>query len=117
MTTIYQRVNDALATLSPAIPFGMEVFKQAGSTALPSQYITYQLVSGVGEEHADNQEKSRTYRVQVNILSTTGLDSLPNVNAAMVAAGFTKGPERSLPKDNATGHYILAKDFFYLDVL
>lgn len=117
MTTIFQRVNDALATLSPAIPFGMDTFLQAGSAALPSQYITYQLISGVPEEHADNAETKRTYRVQVNIMSDTGLDVLPNVNAAMTTAGFTKGPERQLPKDDASGHYVLAKDFFYLEDL
>lgn len=117
MTTIFQRVNDALVTLSPAIPFGMDTLLQTGNSSLPSQYITYQLISGVAEEHADNVETKRTYRVQVNIMSTSGLDVLPNVNAAMLAAGFTKGPERQLPKDDATGHYVLAKDFFYLEDL
>jgi hypothetical protein len=117
MATIFQRVNDALATLSPAIPFGMDIFKQVGSAALPSQYITYQLLSGVAEDHADNQETMRTYRVQVNIMSDTGLAVLPDVNTAMLAAGFTKGPERALPKDESTGHYVLAKDYFYLEVL
>lgn len=115
MTTIFQRVNDALATLSPAIPFGMDTFKQTGGAELPSQYITYQLITGVAQQHADNLEVSRTYRVQVNIMSTSGLAVLPDVNTVMVTAGFTKGPERELPKDNATGHYVLAKDFFYLE--
>lgn len=117
MTTIFQRVNDALATLSPAIPFGMDTFKQAGSSALPSQYITYQLIDGFPAAHADNAEIMRGYRVQVNIMSDTGLAVLPDVNAVMLAAGFTKGPERPLPKNESTGHYVLAKDYFYLEVL
>ncbi len=117
MTTIFQRVNDALATLSPAIPFGMDTYQQTGSSALPSQYITYQLVNGVPAQHADNAETERGYRVQVNIMSTTGLAVLPDVNTVMVAAGFTKGPERPLPKNDATGHYVLAKDYFYLENL
>ncbi|MBP8030079.1 MAG: hypothetical protein KAY78_02820 [Pseudomonadales bacterium] len=117
MATIFQRANDALAALSPAIPFAMDTFKQVGSAALPSQYITYQLISGVPEAHADNAETMRSYRVQVNIMSDTGLAVLPDVNAVMLAAGFTKGPERSLPKNESTGHYVLAKDYFYLEVL
>lgn len=117
MATIFQRVNDALATLSPAIPFGMDTFLQVGASALPSQYITYQLIDGVPEAHADNVETMRTYRVQVNIMSDTGLAVLPDVNAVMLAAGFTKGPERPLPKDDASSHYVLAKDYFYLETL
>lgn len=116
MPTIFQRVNDALETLSPEIPFAMEVFLQTGNAALPDQYITYQLISGVPEEHFDNAETMRTYRVQVNIMSKAGLASLPDVNAVMLAAGFTKGPERTLPKDQESGHYVLAKDFFYLEI-
>ena len=117
MTTIFQRVNDALATLSPAVPFGMDVFEQVGSTGLPAQFITYQLIDGTAQEHADNAETMRTYRVQVNIMSTAGLAVLPNVNVAMIAAGFSLGPERQLPKDLGTGHFILAKDYFYLENL
>lgn len=117
MTSIFSRVNDALATLSPAIPFEMDTFQVLDNTSLPDVYITYVLISGVPQDHADNAEIARTYRVQVNICSVSGLDSLPDVNAAMIAAGFTKGPERPLPKDQDTGHFILAKDFFYLEVL
>lgn len=117
MATIFQRVNDALATLSPTIPFAMGTYEQVGSSTLPSQYITYQLIDGFPEAHADNAETMRTYRVQVNIMSDTGLAVLPDVNTAMLAAGFTKGPERTLPKDESTGHYVLAKDYFYLEVL
>jgi len=117
MTTIFQRVNDALATLSPAIPFGMDTLLQTGSAALPSQYITYFEVTDVPTQHADNAETARTYRIQINIMSTSGLAVLPDVSAVMLAAGFKKGPGRELPKNEATGHYVLAKDFFYLEDL
>jgi len=117
MTSIFQRVNDALATISPSILSAMEVFEQAGSASLPAQYITYQLIDGSPAAHADNTETMRTYRVQVNIMSTSGLAVLPNVDGAMLSAGFTQGPERPLPKDQDTGHYILSKDYYYLEAL
>jgi len=117
MPTIFERVNTALDSLSPAVPFAMEIYQQTGSAALPTQYITYQLITGTPQAHADNSETHRAYRVQVNLMSASGLVSLPDVNTAMLTQGFTKGPERQLPKDQQTGHYILAKDFFYLEEL
>lgn len=110
MPTIFEITNDALETLSPSVPFAMD--ELIGE--LPDTYITYFLVSGTGEEHADNVEVSRTYRVQVNIMNKDGLASLPDVDSVMTAAGFTRGPERALAKDSATSHYGLAKDYFYL---
>jgi hypothetical protein len=32
----------------------------------------------------------------------------------MTAAGYTKGPERQLPRDPETRHFILSKDYYYL---
>ena len=110
MTSIFKRVDDAIETLSPAVAYALTPYLGT----LPSTFISYQLIDGVPEQRADNVEKLRTYRVQVNICSTSGLDTLPAVDAAMVAAGFTKGPERQLPKAD-TGHFILAKDYYYLE--
>ncbi|MCI0552557.1 MAG: hypothetical protein L0287_16525 [Anaerolineae bacterium] len=110
MPNIFEITDDALTAISPAVPYAMDTF--IGS--LPDVYITYQLIDGVPEQHADNVETARTYRVQVNIMSKTGLASLPDVDTAMIAAGFTKGPERALQKDSTTSHYGLAKDYFYL---
>jgi hypothetical protein len=110
MPTIFEITNDALEEISPAVPFGMDML----IGELPDVYIVYSLISGVGEEHADNLETARTYRVQVSIMSKDGLVSLPDVDAVMLAAGFLKGPERALPKDSTTSHYGLAKDYFYL---
>lgn len=110
MTTIFERVEAALATLSPAVPFAMGDY--LGD--LPDTYIVYTLIDGVPGQHADNIETIRNYRVQVSIMDVTGLVVLPNVDAVMTAAGFQKGPERPLPKDQDTSHYGLAKDYFFM---
>jgi hypothetical protein len=112
MTTIFERVTTALNTLSPAVPFALAPYEGA---TLPDTFIAFQLIDSPPEDHADNVEIARSYLVQVSIYSKTGLVSLPNVDAAMVAAGFAKGPMRQLPKDQATGHYGLAKDYVYLE--
>lgn len=113
MTNIFTRTNDALATLSPAIPFAMDTYLSTGEW--PDTFIVYTLISGTPEDHADNVEIVRSYRVQVSIMSRNGLASLPDVDSAMIAAGFMKGPERALPKDKDTSHYGLAKDYFYTE--
>jgi hypothetical protein len=95
----------------------MEIFEQVGSAALPAQYITYQLISGDPQSYADNAEIARAYRVQVDIMSISGLAVLPDVSVAMTNAGFSLGPERVLPKDQTAGHFILSKDFYYLEIL
>jgi hypothetical protein len=108
MTTIFELVDDALTTLTP-VPYAMKPY--LGD--LPDTFMDYQLISGDPEQHADNAEIERSYTVQVTIWSVNGLVSLPNIDAAMVAAGFQKGPERQLPTDPQTGHYGLAKDYVY----
>ena len=110
MTTVFEQVEDALDTLS--IPYGMDTY--LSSAELPNQYMAYSLIDGVPSQHADDAETQRTYRVQVSIYDRNGLANLPDVDTAMLAAGFTKGPERQLPRDNESGHYGLAKDYFKL---
>lgn len=113
MTTIFERVTTALNTLSPAVPFALAPYKS--TTDLPSTYITYQLISGNPEQAADDAETQRSYTVQITIWSKSGLVTLPDVNTAMLSAGFQKSNERQLPQDTVTGHYGLAKDFVYLE--
>ena len=110
MPNIFEITKTALASISPAVPHVPD--ELIGS--LPDTYLIYHVVTGVGAEHADNEETARAYRVQVDIMSKDGLTSLPDVDTAMRAAGFTKGPERELPKESTTSHYGLAKDYFYL---
>jgi len=112
MANIFQITSTALGTITPAVTFAMDDL--IGTGTLPDTYITYFLVDGVGVEHADNAESARVYRVQVNIMNKDGLASLPDVDTAMLAAGFAKGSERELQKDSTTSHYGLAKDYFYL---
>ena len=112
MTTIFERVKTALATLSPAVPFSLAPYKSTG--ALPDTYLAYQLIDGLPEQHADDTETARSYLIQVSIFSRGGLVSIPNVDAAMITAGFRRSNERQLPQDNESGHYGLAKEFVYL---
>jgi len=110
MTTIFERVEDALGTLSPAVDFAMAPYEGT----LPDLYIVHQLIDGRPAQHADNGETERAYRVQVTVWSRSGLAALPDVNTAMTAAGFIKSNERQLPKDPNTGHYGLATDYVYV---
>lgn len=110
MTTIFETVKGALDTLG--VPYGMGTY--LGTGELPDQYMVYSLVSAVPAQRADDAEAHRSYRVQVSLYDRNGLADLPDVDAAMMAAGFEKGPERQLPHDQESGHYGLAKDFFLL---
>jgi len=107
--TIFEKVSAALATLNPAVPFGMDVF--IGS--LPETYIVYFLVTDNPELHADNAETNRSHHIQISIYSHGGLVSLPDVDTAMLAAGFQKGQRLKLPYSADTQHYGIAIDYFY----
>lgn len=111
MTTIFEQVEDVLDTLT-GVSYGMGTYLCTGE--LPDRYMVYTLIDGVPSQHADDAETQRTYRVQVDIYDRAGLANLPDVDTAMLAAGFTKGPERGLPRDNDSGHYGLSKDYFKL---
>jgi len=112
MTSIFALTETALGTISPAVAFSLAPYKAA---TLPDVYIAHQLIFSPPEQHADDAETMRSYTVQVTVWSRSGLNSLPNVNAAMTAAGFLKSDERQLPQDDETGHYGLAMDFVYLE--
>jgi hypothetical protein len=114
MTTIFEHVETALNTLAPAIPHALSVYKTANGADLPDTFIAYTLVTGDAAQHADDAETLRVFRVQVSIYARAGLVSLPDVDAAMLAEGFTKGPERQLPYDQETRHFGLAKDYYLL---
>jgi hypothetical protein len=57
-----------------------------------------------------------TLRSQEDMWSRSGLVSLPNVDAAMITAGFMKGDVKQLPKDPVSGHFGLAVEYSYLEV-
>jgi hypothetical protein len=110
MTNIYERVKTALDTLAPSVPHSVAPYK--GS--LPDLFIVYQEINDAPEQHADGAETERSYLMQVTIWNRAGVVSLPNVTAAMTAAGFRASSGRPLPQDLQTGHYGYAKDFMYL---
>lgn len=115
MTTIFERTATVLSGLSPAIPYALGQYLTASGADLPDTFIVYTLVDGSPAQVADDAETHRSYRVQVSIYSRSGLVSLPAVDTAMLAAGFTRGPERQLPYDQESRHFGLAKDYFYLE--
>jgi hypothetical protein len=113
VTTIFELVEDALSTLSPAVPFALHPYQSLDT--LPDTYITYQLPDSTAEQHADNIETERSYLVQIDVWDVNGLVSLPNVDTAMTTAGFQKSRRRQLPRDALTGHFGLALDYVYLE--
>ncbi len=115
MTTIFERVKTALGTLSPAIPHRAEVFFTDSGDALPDVFITYALISAPPTLSADNTERERMYRIQVTINARAGLNNLPSVPAAMIAAGFVRANERQLPFDAVSRHFRVAQDFIYTE--
>lgn len=113
MTTIFERAASALATLS--VPYANQVELTATGSDLPDLYLVYFLVSAPPILHADNTERLRANRVQVSIYSRSGLVSLPDVDSAMVAAGFDRAGKYQLPYSRETKHFGLALDYIFLE--
>lgn len=111
MTTIFERVENALATVSPAINYSSTPYKGA----LPNAYVTHQLLTSPPELHADNVELERSYTIQLNYWDISNIPSTTSVDAAMLAAGFQKNTVRQLPQDQQTNHYGLAVEYIYLE--
>jgi len=111
MTTVFERVETALGTVSPAISFASAPYKGT----LPNDYVTHQLINSPAEQHADGDETERSYTMQLNFWDKAGIPSTTNVDAAMKAAGFYKGNVRQLPQDAQTHHYGLAVEYVYFE--
>ena len=111
MTTIFERVETALGTISPAISFASAPYKGT----LPNAYVTHQLLPSSPELHADGAEEERSYTMQLNFWDKAGIPSTTKVDAAMKAAGFHKGNERQLPQDQQSHHYGLAVEYVYFE--
>jgi hypothetical protein len=109
--SIWGVTANALAALS--IPAAADRFVVATGAALPDQFLVYQLITSPNELNADNREVARSYRMQVTGWSRSGPATLPDVGAAMEAAGFSRGAVRSLAYSEGTRHYGLAMDFVY----
>lgn len=111
MTTIFERTETALGTISPAVLFASAPYKGD----LPDAYITHQLINSPPEQHADDDETERSYTMQLTFWDKTGIPSTTSVDAAMKAAGFHKGSMRQLPQDPTTHHYGLAIEYVYFE--
>lgn len=111
--TIWERVKAALTSLS--VPMAANVYIPATEADRPDTYLVYSLVAGDPLQHADNEEKLREQTVQVNIWSRDGLTNHPDVEGAMLAAGFAFVESRELPYDEDTRHFGLAIDFNYVE--
>ena len=91
-------------------------FYQAASGAdLPDEFLVYFLISSLPELHADDDEAMRSWRMQISYYNRAGLATLPGIDAAMTAAGFTRGPQHELPYNTQTRHFGLALEYVYLD--
>jgi hypothetical protein len=117
MSTIFDLVVGALNSLNPPVPFAYgQLLIQDGSD-FPDTFIVYIRVSASGYQYADNEETERYYRIQVSTFSRAGVVNLPDVESAMLAAGFVHLSTRDLPYDEITRHYGTATDYvYYLEV-
>jgi hypothetical protein len=113
MTTIWERTATALTTL--ALPIAANRMIAASGQPLPDLYLVYQLITSPPEAHADNAEILRSYRMQVTAYSRSGLAGLPDIDAAMTAAGFMPSYKRELPYSETTRHYGLVQEYVYLE--
>ncbi len=111
--SIWERVVAALTSL--AVPMAANVYIATTGAELPDLYLAYFLVSSPPEQHADDEETLRSYRMQISVYNRAGLASLPDVDSAMVAAGFSRGPQRELPYNQLTRHFGLALEYVYLE--
>lgn len=113
MATIWKITSDALTPLG--LPMAMGVYRVNSVAKYPDTYLVYKNIADVGQSHADNEENSRQYLIQVSYFSVDGLNGMPDIGAAMTAAGFTRGAARELEQNTATGHFGYAMDFYYLE--
>jgi hypothetical protein len=111
--TIYEICHAALSPLG--LPLAAVMMKPGKGQTYPDRYLVYQLISAPPEAHADDLETERTYLVQVNAWSRNGFIGFPDIEAAMLAAGFRYSSQRDLPFSTETGHSGLSLDFFYLE--
>jgi len=115
VSTIWEITDDALSGLG--VEYAANSMVMASGQQLPDLYMVYSMVSNPPLQHADDVEKLSWYRMQVSVFSRAGLASLPDVDSAMLAAGFTRSSPRELPYDPDTRHFGIALDYIYLEDL
>jgi hypothetical protein len=115
MTTVFEKVEAALGAIAPSIPFAYDEYLTANGEDLPDEFLVYFEVHDAGLQHADNVETLRSYRMQISYYSRNGAPSFAIVDAAMFAAGFSKGPGGKLPRDPNTRHFGLYREYTILE--
>lgn len=113
MTDIFILVDGALTTLTP-VPYAWDEYLTESDAALPDTYLVVSDVTDQPAKHADNQEVLRFHRIQVSGYSRNGLAALPNIDGAMIGAGFAKSNRVKLPYNPGSGHFGLATDYTIL---
>lgn len=110
---IYTLIDNALSSLM--VPYAAILYQtETPGAPLPDLFLVSTIVTDMPEETADDEEVSRFYRVQISVYNRAGLTGLPDVDAAMKAAGFKKSNTKELPIDRETGHYGLALEYTIL---
>jgi hypothetical protein len=102
----------ALAGLG--LPIGTCTYIVASGQSLPDAYLVTNLLGSVPAQAADDGETERLYHVKVSYYSRHGLSAAPDVAGAMVAAGFTRGPEGEIPYNELTRQFGLESEFYFL---
>jgi len=111
--SLWERVEAALQPLG--VPFAADQYLVESGDDLPDLYLVFFLVSSPALQHAEDRETMRTNRVQVSIYNRSGLVNLPDVDGAMTAAGFQRGPRNRIPYNPATRHFGLALEFVEIE--
>jgi len=111
--TIFDRVVNALKTLN--VPYANQVYIPATGNKLPDLFLVYFLISSAARQHADDRETLRATRVQVSVYSRAGLTDLPDVDSAMLAAGFARSAVFQMAYNRETRHFGIALDYVYME--
>jgi len=112
-TTIWARTLAALTGLG--LPLAANRMVMDTGEALPEAFIVYTLITAPPEQFADDDITVRSYTMQVSYYNRAGLVAMPDIDAAMMAAGFMPGPFRELPFSQESQHYGLALDYTYTE--
>ena len=113
MMNIWEATKTALTGLG--LPMAANQMMVATGADYPDAFLVYQLIASPSAQHANNLESLRRYRMQVSYFARSGLSSLPDIDGAMTAAGFTRFAGHELAYNQETRHYGLALEFYFLD--
>ncbi|MGI6260025.1 MAG: hypothetical protein ACOYKC_09235 [Anaerolineaceae bacterium] len=112
---IWERVEAALAGIGMEIPVANNRLILNTGEDWPDRYIVYQVISSSSERHVDDREIERSHLVQVNMWSKNGFLNFPDVEGAMLSAGFSYDAGRDMEYDNETGHYGRSEDYLFIE--